>query len=223
MQTYSAEMLRRIQEEGDSLSDEELIAILLHYRRGLAQPEELAQALMGEYHSLQQMFCATEQSLLAVPGMDRRTAHLLQVVKILLDSVDRERECERELVCTPEEAMELLSPNFSMSIQEQAYFLLLDQERRAICCLHLGTGSIHQVEIDLSKALQAAMRNGASYAVLAHCHPGGTLYPSHEDFAVTKQVQTAMGAVGVELVDHLIVADGDYLSMAEQGMMQTED
>ena len=59
----------------------------------------------------------------------------------------------------------------------------------------------------------------ASAVILSHNHPSGIALPSHEDYAVTDRVKTALATIGVTLADHIIVADGDYVSMADSGFL----
>ena len=67
--------------------------------------------------------------------------------------------------------------------------------------------------------VETALRFNAAAAVLAHNHPGGMALPSQEDLSTTQRLRQALEAVGVRLLDHIIVADGDFVSLADSGIL----
>ena len=66
-----------------------------------------------------------------------------------------------------------------------------------------------------------AIRYSASYAILAHNHPSGVALPSRDDLTTTAQVRDALALINVQLIDHLIIADNDYVSLAQSGIGDT--
>ena len=68
--------------------------------------------------------------------------------------------------------------------------------------------------------MENALLVSASAVILSHNHPSGIALPSSEDYATTERVQTALNMVGVALVDHIIVADDDFVSMADSGTLK---
>ena len=75
------------------------------------------------------------------------------------------------------------------------------------------------VHADIRTIVENALLCRASAVLLAHNHPSGVALPSQEDYAATDRVQAALATIGVELADHIIVADGDYVSMADSGFL----
>ena len=73
--------------------------------------------------------------------------------------------------------------------------------------------------INIRQIMEHALRAKAVMVVLAHNHPSGVALPSHEDQIATRMVGDALDTIGVRLVDHVIVADNDYISMAESGLL----
>ena len=86
-----------------------------------------------------------------------------------------------------------------------------------LLCKLLQHGSIHSASISIRNAAAAAMSCNATSVVLAHNHTSGVALPSHADVATTNQLREALGALDIMLIDHIIVADNDYVSMAENG------
>ena len=71
----------------------------------------------------------------------------------------------------------------------------------------------------MRKIVQTALNQNAASVVLAHNHPSGYALPSQEDLDTTRTLQTALQSVGIVLADHIIVADDDYVSLADDGYL----
>ena len=81
----------------------------------------------------------------------------------------------------------------------------------------MGEGSINSAGISIRKIVETALREGATSVVLAHNHPSGIAIPSPEDIQTTRRIAAALQSVEVYLADHIVVADGDYVSMVQSG------
>lgn len=84
----------------------------------------------------------------------------------------------------------------------------------------LSRGSVNAAEISVRRIVETALAVNATSVVLAHNHTSGIALPSREDEATTRRLETALDAVGIQLVDHIIVADNDFVSMADSGFFQ---
>ena len=80
-------------------------------------------------------------------------------------------------------------------------------------------GSLSQAMVYPREVSKTALKLGANGVVLAHNHPSGSVRPSKEDMDLTKTMQEALGVIDVTVRDHIIVAQGKYLSMAEEGLL----
>ena len=103
---------------------------------------------------------------------------------------------------------------------EVIYQLCLDRKGKLLACKKLGEGSIASAALDVRKLVENAILNSASSVVLAHNHPSGIASPSGEDYAATDRARNALETIGVALADHIIVADGDFVSLAESGYLE---
>ena len=84
----------------------------------------------------------------------------------------------------------------------------------------LSRGSVNAAEISVRRIVETALAVNATSVVLARSHTSGIALPSREDEATTRRLETALDAVGIQLVDHIIVADNDFVSMADSGFFQ---
>ena len=99
------------------------------------------------------------------------------------------------------------------------YQLCLDRKGKLLTCKRLGEGGIASAELDIRKAVENAILSSASTVILAHNHPSGVALPSQEDYAATDRIRAALATVNICLRDHIIVADGDFVSMADSGYL----
>ena len=88
-----------------------------------------------------------------------------------------------------------------------------------ITCNKLGEGNPFSVALDLRKIIENALRSNAVLVALAHNHPSGVAFPSHADKIATQQIRDALSAVNVALIDHIVVANDDYISFRNDGLL----
>ena len=110
-----------------------------------------------------------------------------------------------------------LLPYFIGRQKETVFLLCLNANCNVISCREVGEGDINAAVISPRRVVEIALAEKASTVVLAHNHPSGVAVPSHEDVVVTQRLAVALAAVDVVLVDHLIVADDDYVSLVQSG------
>ena len=95
--------------------------------------------------------------------------------------------------------------------------LCLDAKCMVISCRELGEGGVNSAGLSVRQVVETALREGASSVVLAHNHPSGIALPSPEDIQATHRVAMALQTVEISLVDHLVMAGSDYVSMKQSG------
>jgi len=97
--------------------------------------------------------------------------------------------------------------------------LFLDSQHRGIAFERMFTGTLTQTSVHPREVVLAALRHFAAAVVLAHNHPSGNTQPSRADEVITATLKTALALVDVRVIDHIIVAPGEALSMAEKGLV----
>jgi len=83
----------------------------------------------------------------------------------------------------------------------------------------LTQGGSRQTVVDIPMLLKMALEKSAQAVVVAHNHPSGQNRPSHEDEVITRRIKTGCEAIGITLLDHIIIAKGQYYSFADEGKM----
>ena len=94
----------------------------------------------------------------------------------------------------------------------------LDNSNRIIATKVISTGTVNEAPVYPREILKAVLLYDASSVILAHNHPGGSLYPSQQDITVTKTIGDALAAINIKVLDHIIVGDDNFSSFAEKGL-----
>ena len=188
-------MRRQLKTSGmDSLSDVQVLEVLLYYAIPRADTNPIAHRLLERFGSLSGVLEAAPDELSNIEGMGDAAAQLIALIQYLV-------------------------PFFHGEQEEVVYLLCLDAKCKAICCVPVHRGSITAASISVRKIVQTALNQNAASVVLAHNHPSGYALPSPEDLDTTRTLQTALQAVGIVLADHIIVADDDFVSLADDGYL----
>ena len=103
--------------------------------------------------------------------------------------------------------------------KEMLYQVCLDAKGKLLTCRCISKGSVAASPVSVRQVVENALYAGASSIILAHNHPSGVALPSQQDLLVTRQIQEALSPLNIRLADHVVVADSDYVSMAESGLL----
>ena len=113
-----------------------------------------------------------------------------------------------------------LAPRFIGEPEEVVYLLCLDAKCKALDCVLIHRGGVNVASIAARKVVKAALDANATSVVLSHNHPSGLALPSPEDRQTTLVLKAALEAVGIVLADHIIVADDDFVSLRDDGILE---
>ena len=210
---------RRFLAEGlDNFTDIQVLELLLFYCIPRRDTNELAHALLGRFGSLSQVLEAKPEDLMTVEGIGYNTAVFLNLIPAAgrYYSVNRAMLNDKPLQTT-EKCGHYLMNFFEGRSQETVFLLCLDAKCKVLCCQQVGEGSVNSAGVPLRRVVETALAANATTVVLAHNHPSGLALPSHEDIATTRRVAVALDAVEITLADHIIVADGDFVSLVQSG------
>lgn len=202
----------------DSMAEHEALELLLYYAIPRRDTNPLAHELIDRFGSLAGVLAAPWEELAKAPGMGANAAALIALVpqlyrrarasaanEVILDSVERIGTFFRE--------------QFAAQNKEILYQLCLDAKGRMLCCKTVCEGDSGGVTFNVRKIVENALLSNAVMVALAHNHPSGFAVPSDSDIVFTREVRDALAAIHVELVDHIVVADDDYVSMRRTGLL----
>jgi len=211
---------RFLENELNGFADHEVLELLLYYAIPQGDVNPLAHALLDRFGSLSGVLSAPVELLTQVKGVGERTAVLLRLVPMIVQKA-RLAEIKQELILdTRSKVGDYLLELFSRERNEVVYQLCLDRKGKLLACKRVNEGSASAVNLDLRKIVENALVTSASSVILAHNHPSGIALPSRDDQFATDQAVTVLRAIGVELLDHIIVADHDYVSLSQSGLLR---
>lgn len=209
---------QRFLEEGlDHFTDVQALELLLFYAIPQRDTNPVAHALLKRFGSLSQVLDASFEELKKVPGISDHSATLLTLVTQLARYYQVDCAQRVECLTTLEACGAYLVPYFFGRSSETVFLLCLDAKCKVLCCKEVGQGSVNSASISVRKVVETALAANATTVVLAHNHPSGVALPSEEDILTTRRIAAALSAVEIHLADHVVVADGDYVSIAQSG------
>jgi DNA repair protein RadC len=216
------ERLRRQLKNGgmDSLSDVQVLELLLCYAIPRQDTNILAHRLIDRFGSLSGALEAPQAELLKVDGIGERAAELLALFPLVERRHFLDRAGAGRILNSTAKCGQYLVPYFFGEREEVVYLLCLDAKCKALDCILVHRGAVNTAEVSVRKIVKAALDANATSVVLSHNHTSGIALPSPEDRQTTRAVQQALAAVGIRLADHIIVADDDFVSLADDGLLE---
>ena len=157
------------------------------------------------------------EELRKVKGVGEQSALLLSLMNDVARYYQVDRTMREKILPTVQACGEYLVPFFFGRNVETVFLLCLDAKCKVLCCKEVGQWSVNSAGISVRKIVETALAANATTVVLAHNHPSGIAVPSSEDVQTTCRVAMALNAVEIQLADHIVVADGDYVSMVQSG------
>ena len=217
---HREKMRRRFLETGlDSFAEHEALELLLFYAIPRRDTNALAHRLLDHFGTLDAVLSAPVEELMRMDGIGENAAVLLKLAPRVVQKA-RLSANKEIIINSTEKAGEFLLERFRGEKNEAIYQLCLDRKGKLLTCRRLNEGGADSSELNIRRLVENALLVSASAVILSHNHPSGIALPSSEDYATTARVQTALEMVGVVLVDHIIVADDDFVSMADSGMLK---
>lgn len=210
---------KRFKDEGlDGFSEIQTLELALFYAISRKDTNPIAHALLDHFGSIAQVLEAPVEELQKVPGVGESTAVYLRMITELGRFYMVSRTTQTKVLTTLEQCAEYMLPFFFGRRVETVFLLCLDAKCKVLCCKEVAEGSVNAAGISVRKVVETALGANATSVVLAHNHPSGVAVPSGEDVQTTRRIAAALAAVDVHLVDHIVVADEDYVSMAQSGV-----
>jgi DNA repair protein RadC len=162
---------------------------------------------------------ATVQSLQLVKGLGpAKQAELLAVFELARRALSQ-RLKEREAFHTPGAVKQYLQLQLAHKNHEVFAVLFLDSQNRMLALEELFRGTLSQTSVYPREVVLRALHHQAAAVVLSHNHPSGSVQPSRADEHLTQTLKASLALVDVRVLDHIIVGQGQALSMAEMGLM----
>lgn len=211
---------RRFLKEGlQNFEPYQALELLLFYAIPRKDTSPVARELIKRFGSFSAVLSAPVDELKKVDGMGESSAtflHLMgQCCSFYLSDLSR----YKKQIMSTADAGQYLLPRFLGKAHESLFILCLDNSRRIVYEGMVSEGTVDVADVPLRSITEIVLRSNSTSVILAHNHPRGFATPSEADILSTKQLQMLLHTLNVTLLDHLIVAETDYVSMAESGLL----
>lgn len=205
----------------ESFAEYEVIELLLTLCIPRRDVKPLAKDLLAACGSLKGLLDTPLEDLRQMPGVGEVTPVALRIVKETMAYYLRQQAEQQPMLDSVDALIDLWRTRMGELREEVFEVAYLDQSYRLIKggIERMEEGSPNRTAVYPRKVATRALQRSAVYVVIAHNHPGGQLEPSQQDIALTRQIRSACQAVGVQLLDHIIVTEDDALSFLDREML----
>jgi len=206
---------RLLEHGAGALSSSELLAIILRVGRRDRNARELAGEIIHRFGSLRGLAKASIEELCAVGGVGEAKAVQIKAAFELGARLAAYRGPERPEVRSSHDVVSLVADELRLCDEERFKILLLDTKNRLIRDETVSVGTLSASLVHPREVFRSAIRASSAAIIVCHNHPSGDPRPSAEDRDATRRIKEAGDLVGIRLLDHIIVGDGDFYSFKD--------
>lgn len=203
----------------DKFDPHEVLELLLFYGIPLKDTNVTAHLLLKKFGSLSAVFDAPFHELIKIEGIGKNSATLIKIIPQICRIYQENLDKDKKRIFSYDEAGNFLVKKFIGRKNEFIILMLLDSKNQVIYCDIASEGTATTANIYVKKIVRLAVQYNAVYAILSHNHPSGECIPSQQDLNSTVWIYEALKTVEVKLIDHIIVSDNDFLSIAKSGIL----
>lgn len=200
----------------DVCADHELLEMLLYYSIPRVNTNETAIRLLKTFGSMNGVLSAPPKELTAVKGVGERSAALIRLCADIASRAEREGRKNRQRFADLDQIGEYFVAQLNGLPRERVMVMMLTDLNELIACEKLGDGTVNTADVSIREIMESAILRKAAKLVLAHNHPSGDLTPSDSDVTTTLQLHRACLPLDIELVEHVLVANGEYRFIIKQ-------
>lgn len=210
---------RLIKYGAESLSDAQLLAIILRIGGGGKGVLNLAMELLDRFKGLRNIESASLGDLSSVKGLGKAKIAQLKAAFELGKRLMSESIGNNPVFSSSYWVYSYFAPRFKNVKKETFLCALLDTKNRFIREVKVSEGTLTNSLIHPREAFKEAIKESAASIIFVHNHPSGDPEPSKDDMVVTERLKATGDIIGINVLDHVIIGDGKYVSLKEKGML----
>lgn len=204
---------------GDALADHELIEMTLFMALSRRDTKPVARALLERFGSYANVVCAPVADLLAVEGLSEASVAAIKLVQEAAQRLVRAEVLNHPVLDNWERLMAYLQVVLGREKTEQFRVLYLDSRNRLLADVPQTKGTVNHTPVYPREVIKRALELHAVAFILVHNHPSGDPSPSEEDIQMTSKIKRAANALSLVLHDHIIIGNGEWLSLRKIGLL----
>lgn len=208
-----------LQRGAAALSDAELLAIFLRTGIPGQTAVDLARSLLSEFGGLRRLLATDQRHFCRGKGLGLAKFAQLQAVLEMSRRHLQEQLQQSDSLTSPAETRRYLQSRLRHYPYEVFSCLFLDNRHRVICFEELFRGTIDGASVHPREVVKRSLEHNAAALILAHNHPSGVAEPSQADRQITAHLKQALALVDIRILDHIVIGEGEPVSLAELGMI----
>ena len=205
-----------IENDIENFLPHQILELLLFYAIPRRDTNPIAHRLLNKFGSISAVFEAPIE-LLMKEGLSESTAVLLKLIPSLSRVYLNDKYKNNDKIILEEDIFPYITSRFIGISEEVVIILLMDLKGKEVYSGIVRRGSVNAVDFYIRDIMNLCLNYNAHTAILAHNHPSGFALPSKSDLNTTKLIADSLKVINVKLLDHLIVADGECISLKQNG------
>lgn len=203
----------------EALSNSELLAIILRTGSQKENVINMCSRIFSEY-SLKQLSQANMKQLTQIHGIGTAKAAQIAAVFELARKLEGFTDEPKRKIRSPADVYSILYPRMREQKREKLVALLLDTKNQVLREEVISIGSLNANIVHPREVFKAALMESCASVILSHNHPSGDPTPSREDIAVTEKLVEGGKLLGIDVLDHVVIGDGRYVSLKDEGYVR---
>lgn len=201
------------------LSNSELLAIILRTGTKYDSAVNLAVRILKENSGIKHLYDLSFEELKNVKGIGNAKACQIKAALELGKRLRTFKDSSSIYIKTPEDAAEFVMEELRYLKKEHMKVILLNTKNMVISIKDISVGSLNSSIVHPREVFIEAIKASSASIIICHNHPSGDPTPSQEDINVTRRITEAGKIIGIDLIDHIIIGDGKYISLKEKNIM----
>ncbi|MBL4935223.1 DNA repair protein RadC [Clostridium sp. YIM B02515] len=203
----------------ETLSNGELIAIILRTGSSSEDILNLSNRVLKETGGLNGLLASDAHEFLSLKGIGAAKAAQLMSLAEISKRFRTFRSGEEYKITQPKDAAELLMEDMRYLKQEHLKVIMLNTKNIVITVKSVSVGSLNSSIVHPREVFCEAIKKSSASIIISHNHPSGDPSPSSEDISLTQRIKESGKLLGIELLDHIIIGNGNYVSLKEKGII----
>lgn len=210
---------RLIRNGPESLSNAELLGIILRTGSKEENVVSLSNRILSKY-SIKQLSLTNVSRLMQENGVGKAKAAQIAAVFELARRLETFVEEPKRKICSPKDVYTLMYPKMREQKKEKFITLCLDTKNQILKEEVVSIGSLNASIVHPREVFKSALMESSASVIMVHNHPSGDPSPSREDIMVTKKIVEGGKLLGIDVLDHIIIGDGRYVSLKDEGFVR---
>ncbi|OPJ63750.1 RadC family protein [Clostridium oryzae] len=210
---------RALKYGAEALSNAELLALILRSGTSGENILNLCNRILKECGGLNNLLNYSAEEYMKLKGVKEAKASQLLAIAEISKRFMTYKSGEEYKICSPKNAADLLMNTMRYQKKEMLKVILLNTKNIVIRVLDISVGTVNSSIVHPREVFKEAIKHSSTSIIICHNHPSGDPSPSSEDLSITTRLKECGKLIGIELLDHIIIGNGDYISLKEKGIL----